>query len=196
MAWYVYPKVTSPPPQLHVIKKTDFFEGPFSPSINLLPADDQIGPLQPDSLLDETLPPELMLLAAGFPFTSPQAVPGMKDAIRTLAPTYAEAAHYSNAFFNNAAWLGSPCSQERFFTSILMPLYASKNWESQRADVIAFFFGVLAVGSMFDYTKPHYHPISFKMNKLCAASLAIAKVADNPTLTGLEAMVSISSSSQ
>lgn len=133
-----------------------------------------------------------MLLVAGFPFTKPPNLGGFKNAIRTFAPTFEEASNFIECFFSRAGWLGTPFTREQFVIHTLLPLYASKSWENERADVMALFFGILAIGCVFDPTREHYDPMAYRLNKLCAASLALAKVIDHPTLTGLEALVSSS----
>lgn len=140
-------------------------------------------------MFDESLPPELAVLAAAFPFTKGSGIMGLKDGIRALAPSYDEAISIAEAFFSLGSWLGSPCTKERFMLNILVPLYASKSWELERADVMALFFGILSVGAMFDCSRPQYDPMAFRMHKLCAVSLAIAKPLDRPTVTALEALV-------
>jgi hypothetical protein len=54
---------------------------------------------------------------------------------------------------------------------------------------MALFFGILSVGAMFDCSRPQYDAIAFRMHKLCAVSLALAKPLDHPTITALEALV-------
>jgi hypothetical protein len=143
----------------------------------------------PEYLYDESLPPELAVLAAAFPFTKASGIVGVKNGIRALAPSYDEAIGIAEAFFSLGSWLGSPCTKERFMLDILMPLYASKSWELERADVMALFFGILSVGVMLDCSRPQYDPIAFRLHKLCAVSLALAKPLDRPTVTALEALV-------
>jgi hypothetical protein len=115
---------------------------------------------------------------------------GVKEAIRTLSPSFEEAAALAECFFSRAGWLGSPINKDRFVVEILMRLYASKNWENERADLIAMFFGIIAVGCIFDPNREHYNPMAFRLHKLCAASLALATPLDRPTVTALEALVS------
>jgi hypothetical protein len=118
--------------------------------MNLLPAEDPSnGTVPPEHLYDESLPPELAVLAAAFPFTKASGIVGVKNGIRALAPSYDEAIGIAEAFFSGGTWLGAPCTKERFMLDILMPLYASKSWELERADVMALFFGILSVGVMF-----------------------------------------------
>ncbi|KIM33543.1 hypothetical protein M408DRAFT_19816 [Serendipita vermifera MAFF 305830] len=165
--------------------------GEHAPTINLLPLDDpNSDDLSIDYLCDGSLPPELLVIAASFPLATAPAMAGVKDTIRALAPAYDEAVQMAEVFYSYARWLGSPCGKERFMLSILMPLYATKSWEAESADTIALFFGILSVGAMFDQTRPQYDPIAFRLHKLCAASLALSKPLDKPTLTGLEAMQS------
>ncbi|KAG9055127.1 hypothetical protein FS842_003098 [Serendipita sp. 407] len=168
------------------------WHGPYTPSINLLPSDDppDAEPI-PEHLFDTTLPRELSILIAGFPFTSPVvAVGAMKDTIRSFAPSYTDATKFCDNFFQSAAWLGSPCTKEHFFTSVLMPLYATKSWSTERADVIALFFAVCAIGCMFDMSRPLYDPMAFLMSKMAAGALAIASPIEHPTMTALEALQS------
>jgi hypothetical protein len=131
-----------------------------------------------------------MLLAAGFPLTRPGGLQGAKDAIRRLMPTYDEAAVITDHFFASAGWLGSPYHKDQFFRDILIPVYAKPNWETVPSDLVALICGVLAVGCVFDLNRELYDPLSFRLSKLCAASLALAKPIDRPTITSLEAMVS------
>jgi len=164
--------------------------GPYTPTINLLSAEDPgNGSAHPEHIYDESLPPELAVLAAAFPFTKDSGILGVKDGIRALAPSYDEAIKMTEAFFSLGSWLGSPYTKERFMLKVLMPLYASKSWELERADVMALFFGILSVGAMFDCNRPQYDPIAFRMHKLCAVSLALSKPLDRPTITALEALV-------
>jgi hypothetical protein len=163
--------------------------GPHTPSINLLPEEGLNGQSS-EHLWDESLPPDLMLLAAGFPFSLPAGLDGVKEAIRTLSPSFEEAATLTECFFSRAGWLGSPIKKDRFVVEILMPLYASKSWENERAELIAMFFGTIAVGCIFDPTREHYNPMAFRLHKLCAASLALTKPLDHPTVAALEALVS------
>lgn len=164
--------------------------GPYTPTINLLPTDDPGGvDVPPDHLCDESLPPELAILASAFPFAKAAGIAGLRDAMRALAPSYNDAVRLAESFFAYASWLGSPCNKERFMVEVLMPLYASKSWELEQPDQLALFFGIESVGAMFDQNRPHYDPLAFRLHKLCAVSLALSKPLDKPTLTSLEAMV-------
>ena len=186
MAWFVHLCLS---PSFNSFRLM-FFTGPYTPTINLLPAEDSsCGNPSAEHLYDESLPPELAILATAFPFTTGRGTSGLKEGIRALAPTYDEAISLSEAFFSHGPWLGSPYTRERFMNSVLVPLYASKSWELEHADVMALFFGILSVGAMFDFSRPQYDPIAFHMHKLCAVSLALAKPLDNPTVTALEALV-------
>ncbi|KAG8769377.1 hypothetical protein FRC16_006723 [Serendipita sp. 398] len=71
-----------------------------------------------------------------------------------------------------------------------MPLYATKSWSTERADVIALFFAVCAIGCMFDMSRPLYDPMAFLMSKMAAGALAIASPIEHPTMTALEALQS------
>lgn len=115
----------------------------------------------------------------------------MKEAIHTFAPSMQEASAFAECFFSRAGWLGSPCTKERFYLDLLNPLYSGKSWEGERAEAIALFFGILAVGCVFDPNRQHYDPLAFRLNKLCAASLALAKPIDHPTMMCLEALVGV-----
>ncbi|KAG8834574.1 hypothetical protein FRC17_008243 [Serendipita sp. 399] len=171
---------------------TTTWHGPYAPSINLLPSDDppDAEPI-PEKFFDTSLPRELSILIAGFPFTNPViAVGAMKDTIRSFAPSYPDAVKFCENFFQNAAWLGSPCTKERFFNTILMPLYASKSWATERADDMALFFSICAMGCMFDLSRPLYDPMAFLLNKMTAGSLALAAPIEHPTMTSLEALQS------
>lgn len=130
-----------------------------------------------------------MLLAAGFPMTLPSGLEGAKEAIRTLMPTFEQAASFTEAFFAHAVWLGTPITRSRFFETILNPLYRSTNWENESADRLSLLCGVLAVGCIFDLTREAYSPMAFRLNKLCAACLALAQPLEQPTMTTLEALV-------
>ncbi|CCA67206.1 hypothetical protein PIIN_01039 [Serendipita indica DSM 11827] len=166
------------------------WHGAHSPAINLLPSEEPVNVIGfQDQVFDESLPPELSLIAAAFPFTAPTvAATNMKEALRSFAPSYEEAVELCNCFFIHAAWLGTPCTRERFLAGIVVPLYAAGSWESERPDVLALFFASLAVGCMFDQRRPQYDPFAFRLNKLCAAALALAKPIDRPTITALEAL--------
>ena len=167
------------------------WHGAHSPAINLLPSEEPINVVGfQDQVFDESLPPELSLVAATFPFTSPNvAATNMKEALRSFAPSYEEAIELCDCFFQHAAWLGTPCTRDRFLSGIVIPLYSAGTWENERPDVLALFFAALAVGCMFDQRRPQYDAYAFRLNKLCAASLALAKPIDRPTITALEALV-------
>lgn len=131
-----------------------------------------------------------MLLAAGFPLTRPGGLQGAKDAIRRLMPTYDEAAVLTDHFFGCGTWMGSPYKKEDFFRDILIPAYTKTSWANVPSDLLALVCGVLAVGCVFDLSRELYDPLGFRLSKLCAALLALAKPIDHPTLTSLEALVS------
>lgn len=132
-----------------------------------------------------------MLLAAGFPLTVPSGIQGAKDSIRSLMPTFEQAATFTEAFFAHAMWLGTPISREYFFENILAPLYRSKSWEEEDPGRMALLCTLLAVGCILDLTRAPYDSMAFKLHQLGSACLALAKPLEAPTMISLEAMVRI-----
>lgn len=84
--------------------------------------------------------------------------------------------------------MGSLASREEVIEDTLNPLHDSLSWDESPPERIALLFAILAIGMLNDPAR-RYVTMFCRMQRVVAAALNLANVADKPSFVSLQALV-------
>ncbi|KAF8582323.1 hypothetical protein K439DRAFT_1635430 [Ramaria rubella] len=144
---------------------------------------------QRQSTAPSSLPPDLILLSALFPFPPETINTVLEDFLPNLPP-YPRARFLAQSYFENGAWSVDPVHQDDFMHRVLTECYPDNEPSMSRmsADRLSVMFMVFAVGAFFDFDQPLIAPEAEDFYILARAALCVDPVYDHPTVYGIQSM--------
>ncbi|KAF8899631.1 fungal-specific transcription factor domain-containing protein [Gymnopilus junonius] len=145
-----------------------------------------------DHLLESTDPSDAAWLSHAFPFASPtrETAQSVREIIMSKLPRMSNAKVLCECYFQHAAWMYTPITEEDFYKSIFKPLYEpDANYEQVGGQNLSILCNILAIGALLDLSKPAHSPEAMQYYHYARASLSIESVLEEPSISAIQAML-------
>ncbi|KAG6897388.1 hypothetical protein C0992_002051 [Termitomyces sp. T32_za158] len=148
------------------------------------------------AILHTVLSPDVLKKASALPIDS--AAPALESeqlspqALCWYLPAANKALELRQTYYNHAAWMYNPISQEIFDSQIYSHFYGSdtgiQSNDPQAAHRLSLLFMVLAIGCLVDTGLPAYNLEAEKYHQLARAALFSSSIFDEPTIQAVQAL--------
>ncbi|KAG6867816.1 hypothetical protein C0993_010694 [Termitomyces sp. T159_Od127] len=153
----------------------------------------------PLTVLHTVLSPDILKKASALPIDSAASVTESELSPQALCwylPPAQKALELRQTYYDHAAWMYNPISQEAFDSQIYSHFYGPdpniQFNDPQAAHRLSLLFMVLAIGSLVDTGLPAYNLEAERYHQLARAALFSSSIFDEPTIHAVQALFLIS----